>query len=231
MKKSNYFMPSIIIVLLFISCTYIIQGIYVRFYKVPAPLEKNLDESLAINNNEPYKILKTEKTNEIIYNVIDYERNLTYSWSFLKDDYTKPLADSLIMDINLRLNIDAITNNTNIINEKVAENKLIVSFDYHGELPTKATVRINVSDKFKNGDKLYLYYYNPELDQIEFMEKNILVKDGYAEFTIEHCSDYFLTGAVVNEAVGNPKSINYVIIALGAVVFILIAITLKQSKK
>lgn len=230
MKKSSYLMPSIVIILLVVSCVYIVQGIYTRFYQEPAPLEKEIKENLAVNN-EPYKILKTEKSNEVIYNVIDYERNLTYSWSFLKDDRTKPLVNSLEMDINLRLNIDAITHNTNIINEKVAENKLIVSFDYHGELPTKAMVKINVSDKFKNGDKLYLYYYNPELDQIEFMEKNIMVKDGYAEFTIEHCSDYFLTGAVVNEAVGNPKSINYVIIALGAVVFILIAITLKQSKK
>ena len=219
MKKS-YLAPSILLIL-GLTCGLIVHHIYERFYKEPAPLVNNLEENIALNN-EPYKIF---------YNIIDYERNLTYSWSFLKDDQTKPLIDSLEMDINLRLNIDAITSSTNIINEKVTNNKLIISFDYHGNLPTKAMVKINVSDKFRNGDKLYLYYYNPEAQQIEFIEKNIVVKDGYVEFTIEHCSDYFLTGAVVNEAVGNPKSINYVIIALGVVVFILIAITLKQSKK
>ena len=36
---------------------------------------------------------------------------------------------------------------------------------------------------------------------------------------------------VVNDAVNNPKSLNYIIIGLGAVVVILIAITLVQSKK
>ena len=51
------------------------------------------------------------------------------------------------------------------------------------------------------------------------------------EFQITHCSDYFLTAAVVNDAVNNPQNVNYIIIGLAVVVFILIAVTLFQSKK
>lgn len=184
-------------------------------------------------NNGAYKIFKTEGKNDITYNVVDYERNLAYSWTFNKDENKSnvPLNQTIEMDINLRLNIDAITNVTNNINHMVNENKLIVSFDYHGDLPTSAKIKINVNNRFKDGDELYLYYYNPELNQIEFIDKDIKVNNGYIEFDIEHCSDYFLTASVVNEAVNNPKSINYIIIILGIIVFILIAITLVQSKK
>ena len=108
---------------------------------------------------------------------------------------------------------------------------MIISFDYHGALPLKSTVRINVSNKFKNGDSLYLYYYNPDNDGIEYIAHNVDVKNGYVEFQIEHCSDYFLTAAVVNDAVNNPESVNYIIIGLIVIVFILVAITLIQSKK
>ena len=73
--------------------------------------------------------------------------------------------------------------------------------------------------------------YNPDSDEIEYMDNVVFVKNGMAEFQIKHCSDYFLTAAVVNDAVNNPQSVNYIIIGLIVVVFILIAITLKQSKK
>ena len=113
----------------------------------------------------------------------------------------------------------------------MSQKKLIVSFDYHGTLPLKTMVTFNVQNEFKNGDELYLYYYNPDNDTIEYITKNVEVKNGKVTFEIEHCSDYFLTGAVVNDAVNNPQSVNYIIIGLIGVVIVLVAITLIQSKK
>ena len=77
---------------------------------------------------------------------------------------------------------------------------------------------------------LYLYYYNEETKKVEFVEKNIKVKDGYAEFVINHCSEYFLTGAVVNDAVNNPKSLNYVIVGLAGLVIALVGYTLFKRR-
>ncbi len=195
-------------------------------------LESGSTSEETLVNNTGTKIMKTEGDTYISYIVEDYERNLTYTWSFPKtQNYQNNIKDDIYIDLNLRLDIDAETSSTNKINKKVDQNKLIVSFDHHGELPEVATVRINVRDKFADGDKLYLYYYNADTDQIEYIDRGLKVKDGYVEFSIDHCSDYFLTAAIVQEAINNPKNINYIIIGLGVVVLLLIAATLKQSKK
>ena len=177
-------------------------------------------------------ITKTETNDYYLYDVVDNERNLTYSWKFLKEENKNiSVEENMYINNDLRLSLDASTKDTKRINEKVKNDKLIITFDYHGMLPLEAKVKIDVSDKFNDGEKLYLYYYNPDSDEVEYMDNAVFVKNGSVEFQIKHCSDYFLTAAVVNDAVNNPQSVNYIIIGLIAVVFILIAITLKQSKK
>ena len=183
-------------------------------------------------DNAGTRIMKVESEKYISYIVEDYERDLTYTWQFEKtSEFYNNINDNLEIDINLRLSLDAYNEVTEDINDRVDQNKLIVTFDHHGKLPSNATVRVNVADKFSDGEELYLYYYNEESSEIEYIEHKLKVVDGYVEFDIEHCSNYFLTAAVVNDAVNNPKSVNYIIIGLGVVVFILIAMTLSQSKK
>jgi len=194
-------------------------------------LERFSDNSVAYNNRKT-KIEKLETRDYYYYKIEDYERNLIYSWQFEKDESKNiSVEDSMYITEDLRLSLDANTSGANRITNKVDQKKLIISFDYHGDLPLKTTVKIDVRDKFKNGESLYLYYYNPENDDIEYIMHNVEVMDGYVEFQIDHCSDYFLTAAVVNDAVNNPESVNYIIIGLIVVVFILIAVTLVQSKK
>lgn len=177
-------------------------------------------------------ITKTETNDYYLYDVVDNERNLTYSWKFLKEENKNiSVEENMYINNDLRLSLDASTKDTKRINEKVKNDKLIITFDYHGMLPLEAKVKIDVTDKFNDGEKLYLYYYNPDSDEVEYMDNAVFVKNGSVEFQIKHCSDYFLTAAVVNDAVNNPQSVNYIIIGLIVVVFILIAITLKQSKK
>lgn len=234
MKKQNkYILFSILLVL-----GIIVSGISISFLFVnkkgtikTVELERFLDHTVAYNTKKT-KIEKTETKDYFYYKIEDYERDLSYSWQFEKDKSKEiSVEDSLYITDDLRLSLDADTNGANRITDKVDQKKLIISFDYHGALPLKTTVRINVSDKFKNGDSLYLYYYNPDNDGIEYIAHNVDVKNGYVEFQIEHCSDYFLTAAVVNDAVNNPESVNYIIIGLIVIVFILVAITLIQSKK
>ena len=104
--------------------------------------------------------------------------------------------------------------------------KLYVDFSYHGELPTKAKIKLDVSKKFTDGSKLYLYYYDEVSKKVEFIEKDIGVKDGYAEFEIDHCSKYFLTNAIVNDVKETPKVLSKVIVGLVAVVIALMAYTI-----
>ena len=194
-------------------------------------LNESEDKVIAMENKQT-KMTKLETNEYYYYENEDYERDLKYSWKFKKDENKDiSVEESLFIEDDLRLSLDAQTKDTEKIKEDVSQDKLIITFDYHGNLPLETTVRINVQDKFKDNERLYLYYYNPELDQIEYIAHNVLVKDGYVEFELEHCSDYFLTAAVVNDAVNNPQSVNYIIIGLIVVVFILVAVTLFQSKK
>lgn len=194
-------------------------------------LNESEDKVIAMENKQT-KMTKLETKEYYYYEIEDYERDLKYSWKFKKDENKDiSVEESLFIEDDLRLSLDAQTKDTEKIKEDVSQDKLIITFDYHGNLPLETTVRINVQDKFKDNERLYLYYYNPELDQIEYIAHNVLVKDGYVEFELEHCSDYFLTAAVVNDAVNNPQSVNYIIIGLIVVVFILVAVTLFQSKK
>ncbi len=221
-----------IIAMIFIIGLVISSGMMLT--KIFAPQNKGKIDTpvLAVNTSpEKTKVSKLETEDYYYYMVEDHERNLSYSWKFQKDKKRQiSVEESLNIDVDLRLSLDAFTKDTEAISSRVDQKKLIISFDHHGTLPLEATVRINVSDKFKEHERLYLYYYNPEKDQIEYIDHNVKVEDGYVEFTIDHCSDYFLTGAVVNDAVGNPKNINYIIIGLIVVVFILVAVTLVQSK-
>ena len=72
--------------------------------------KKDSSSSIAdstVVRNKDVEIFKTESSNYISYIVEDYERNLTYSWQFNKEDENNnPVKENLLLDINLRLSID-----------------------------------------------------------------------------------------------------------------------------
>lgn len=68
----------------------------------------------------------------------------------------------------------------------------VIDFGYLGSLPGVVDVAVNVADKFANGTKLALYYYNESTGNIENQFQLTTVTDGYAEFAISHCSKYVL---------------------------------------
>ena len=68
-----------------------------------------------------------------------------------------------------------------------------VHFGYEGELPGEAEVTMDVSTSgFKNGQKLYLYYYNPATNAFQLIDTDTMTA-GMVTFTMTHCSDYVIT--------------------------------------
>lgn len=174
-------------------------------------------------NEDDYYISKTIDKNLVIVKIKEKKTNYEYSWSFDKNKINDK--------IKLNFNIDFESEKKDEI-DSIAGNitKKYLSFSHHGSLPTSASIKVDVSDKFKDGNKLYLYYYNEDIKKIEFIEKDIIVTDGYAEFSIDHCSQYFLTDAIVNNAENNPKSLNKVIFALTFIVIGLMAYTIFKKQ-
>ncbi len=209
----------------------IISGLIIYIGKITERHELSKENNY-IAKDTVMQVTKSETDNEIIYKVVNNAKKLTYSWTFQKDEnLKKALKDN--MEIDMSLNLDILTNiENNKLTETVSNNDLLIlSFEHHGSLPTTAKIKLNVEDKYNDGELLYLYYLNEDTNEIEYIDSQIPVKNGYIEFEISHCSDYFLTASIVQEAVNNPKNVNLIIIVMVIVIIVLIGATLFQNKK
>jgi len=174
-------------------------------------------------NEKDYRITKTIKNDEVVIGLEEKATGFNYSWTFNKN--------KIVGKITLNFNIDFESTKKDAIDRVAGDiNKMYLSFSHHGDLPANTKIKVDVSSKFANGDKLYLYYYNEERKEVEFVDNNIEVKDGFVELEIDHCSEYFLTSAIVNDAVNNPKSLNYVIVTLVLIIIGLIGYTIFNRK-
>lgn len=166
-----------------------------------------------------YDITKTIMTDKVIVELTDKETKLSYFWSFDKNKIGENI------DLNFEIDFEPLHDEE--INELTDNtDKKYISFKHHGEVPENTKVKIYVLDKYKNGELLNLYYYNENTNKVEFIDDNIVVKDGYAEFEIDHCSEYFLTGAIVNNPKQVSKNMNYIIVGLVIVVIGLLTYTM-----
>lgn len=146
----------------------------------------NIKESDTISNELLKSIKSSQKS--VTFNILTAENKTKYSWSFDGKDMKN--IDNLNLDLNINFRadkqkeIEKITNQTNMF---------YLQFSYHGQLPAPTTIKVDVSSQYKDGESIYLYYFNEDKGTIEKASSAIKVQNGYAEFIINHCSTYFLT--------------------------------------
>lgn len=170
------------------------------------------------------KLIKTETNYKVMF-IKEHDGKFMYSWSFDKKEYE---SKGFEFDMGIKFK----SPNKTKINELIGKNmkKEYVSFNYHGNLPSIATIKVPIS-KFKDGEKLNLYYYNDVTNKIETIKTNVMVKNGYATFEINHCSDYFLTLSIVKEATGGNNNNGIIIIGMLVVIVFLVGYTMFKNKK
>lgn len=173
-----------------------------------------------IKNNENGVITKSENKTVIKYKVEDGQGNYLYSWTFHKNEDTEEKIEDQV-DFLIE---------TDVVNPKIekltdVEDKLVVTFSHHGNLPSTSTIELDVSEHYADGEKLYLYYFNEDENIIEYKDSNIVVQNGYADFNIKHCSEYILTKNKIENAEGNP------IIAKGVLFYIMIMVIIGTTLK
>lgn len=157
-----------------------------------------------IQNNENGIVIKSETKDQVKYKIEDGNGKHLYSWTFEKDNSNLTNEEVSIED-TIDLNIE-----TDVISPKIekltnTEDKLIITFHHHGNLPSSTDIELNVSEKYNDGEKLYLYYYNEDENVIEYKKNNIVVNNGMADFTIEHCSEYILSASKIEGSINNPS--------------------------
>ena len=64
-----------------------------------------------------------------------------------------------------------------------------------GLITAKMLLELSKTELFFNGDKtkVNLYHFDKEESSLNSIEEELTVKDGYIEFDIKHCSEYFVT--------------------------------------
>ena len=119
------------------------------------------------------------------------------------------------VNFKLKITVDAKDNKV----EKVADRArikdssyTIVDFEYSGNLPGTLKAAVNVSKKFADGTRVALYYYNSKKGVLENQYQIATVSNGFAEFAIDHCSEYVLVdvsaaeGTITTSTLGSPKT-------------------------
>lgn len=167
------------------------------------------------NNLIDDKLTSKLKNKKIDFVVNKYNNNkLIYSWDIKSNN----IIDNFIFDTEIKFisdvkdEIDKLTN---------FSNGIYLNFKYSGDLPKDTLVTVNVDDLYDDGDKINLYYYDNKNNKIVLINEDLLVKNGgYVSFNIDHCSDYFLSKAIVGTKTNNIMLILSVI--EGIIIVILI---------
>ncbi len=171
-------------------------------------------EAVKTVTNEVFETMK-EQEKTLTMGVKDESDKLQYSWTFSSDTLKD---DKLDMDIDLTITLDEEkidTKKKENIEKELKKHKKddsdkdikpkYIEFGHHGELPGPATIKPYVGDTYKNGEVVYIYYFDEEKNEIlKVGNKPIEVKGGYVEYTITHCSTYFLS--TENLVVDNDKA-------------------------
>lgn len=167
-------------------------------------------------------ITKTINNNNLLY-TINKDGIFQYSWTFINKDL---IQDDININLILNFNSPFKQDIDKLLDSDIKRQYL--SFEYHGNLPTDALIKVKVDDNFKNGEHLYLYYYNE--NKLEYIKQDLIVNDGYIEFKINHCSDYLLTSSIIKNASDNPQNLGFIIVVLMIIIVGLITVTLFQNK-
>lgn len=168
------------------------------------------------------KVNKIETKDKVIFTFSENGKFL-YSWSFDKKSYNN---NGFEFDMGIK-NKSSFEKKINKLTDKKTP-KEFVSFNYHGNLPSSATIKLPAHN-FKDGDRLNLYYYNDETEKIENIKSNIMVSGGYVTFDISHCSDYFLTMSIVKNAEGANNN-GVIIIGMLVIIVGLVGYTIFKNR-
>jgi len=149
------------------------------------------DKATTLDSSVFSEIVGKDKTIKV--DIVDTENKIIYSWSFDgKTISSSKLTADTILDLSISFDIDK---DKQQAVEKLTNNKnaFYLSFTQHGELPGPATMMAYVGNVFADGTSLSLNFYNEETNKIELINEGLIVTNGYVEYTITHCSTYFLT--------------------------------------
>ncbi len=161
---------------------------------------EDLDKLLKEGNNNIDIVLKSDSkvTKENINSIKNSGKvvNLNYY------DSNKKLIYGFIVDGNaLKESVEMLTS----VENSPSDEKIYEKINYadgvfvrliNGEVPNGIKLRVNVSDKYKEGDKVNIYGY--QKNKLTLLGNDISVRNGYVEINLRDGMEYVVTKANLN---------------------------------
>ncbi|MBQ8195851.1 MAG: FIVAR domain-containing protein [Oscillospiraceae bacterium] len=113
-----------------------------------------------------------------------------YSWEFNGNDITTPA------DFDPEISYDSKFEENIRFEVGSASDYQLISFAEDGVFPGTAVVTLDVSDVYTEGT-YRLYKWNTSTKKSEFI-KEVIIKDGEVEFTVDNGGDYFISSVLQN---------------------------------
>lgn len=178
--------------------------------------------------SEDLQIIK-DSNKKVILNYFNNDNKLEYSWELDGTDlYLYNEFDTTLLDTSPNKDkISELSNNKDGIYVTTAQT---------GKFPTGTKLKIYVGDKYKDGDKVTIYYYDKETDKLEVVSKELTIENGYVQFRTEKGSDFFISEAeqvkTTGEIENNTNPVFMIILcAIVVGVFGFIIFTISRNRK
>lgn len=191
----------------------------------------NDDIVVTVNEDDKDKVVSSNIINELInanknlaYNVVDKEGKVLYK--------VKINSDKLVKDSEFSYYLTFKSDYEDVLNSLTENNlHLPLNFKFHGALPGNIEFSVYVKDMLDTTKEYDLYYFNTKNNILELEINKVPITNGYADFELNHFSEYVL---LEKKVATNKKSvipiIIMVIIAL-IIIGLMIFITRKPKKK
>ncbi len=130
---------------------------------------------------------------DVVIHVTDSNGKTLYKWTFEnKDIDLSKLNGNGPLDLTVEFATAKEEKIQSLVNG-VGKAMFIEIPNFSGDLPGKATLTIPVGKKYKDGQKVYLYYYDEKDGKVEKVGDALTVVDGMVDVQLAHCSVYFLS--------------------------------------
>ena len=122
--------------------------------------------------------------------------NVDYSWTF-DGEKLNPEEDYSGMDLIIGSSPEC----PELIKDDLdGAGAYYMDFNYSGMLPAAAEIYMNVRESFPEDQDLYLYQVNDLDGKLKELDDSVEMSNGYASFTLHHCSSYLLTDTALKGA-------------------------------
>ena len=197
----------------------------------------NLDKAAAIDSTTKVDLTINSMASKALFNAIKgLDKNIVFqksgiSWTFNGKDIQSIVTTDI--DLSLKAVTDALrAKEVAKVKKITGKDEMLIpfSFNYNGQLPGIATIKVYISKDW-SGKSVTICRYFEDKNTYETVTSTIVDTDGYITIKINHCSDYFVIQVTNLPQTGSTVDMGILINLGAALILIGIFVLIFEIKK